>query len=96
MCDALEEYDGKVSLGGRNINNLRFANGMDALAEAEQELEALIESLDKTCTKFKMEISAEKNKLMTNGANGIQRDNDKWAEAGYCNKFQVPWSNCFK
>ena len=74
MSDALEEHDGKVSIGGRNITNLGFAHDIDALAEEEQELEALVESLDKTCTRYKMEISAEKTKLMTNSANGIQRE----------------------
>ena len=69
MSDALEEHDGKVSIGGRNITNLRFADDIDALAEVEQELE----SLDKTCRRYKMEISAEKTKLMKNSANGIQR-----------------------
>ena len=73
MSEALEEHDGKVSIGGRNITNLRFADDI-ALAEEEQELEALVESLDKTCTRLKMEISAEKIKLMTNSANGIQRE----------------------
>ena len=33
MSDALEEYDGEVSIGGRNITNLRFADDIDALAE---------------------------------------------------------------
>ena len=70
MSDALEEHDGKVSIGGRNITNLRFADDIDALAEEEQELE----NLDKMCTRYKMEISAEKTKLMTNSANGIQRE----------------------
>ena len=74
MSDALEEHDGKVSIGNRNITNLRFADDIDALAEEEQELEALVESLDKTCTSYKMEISAEKTKLMTNSAIGIQRE----------------------
>ena len=69
MSDALEEHDGKVSIGGRNITN-----AIDALAEEEQELEALAESLDKTCTRYKMEISAEKTKMMINSANGIQRE----------------------
>ena len=73
MSDALEEHDRKVSIGGRNITNLRFAD-IDAVAEEEQGLEALVESLDKTCTRYKMEISAEKAKLMTNSANGIQRE----------------------
>ena len=70
MSDALEDHDGKVSIGSRNITNLRFADDIDALAEEELELEALVESLDKTCTRYKMEISAEK----TNSANGIQRE----------------------
>ena len=74
MSDALEEHDGKVSIGCRNITSLRFAVDIDALAEEEQELEALAESLDKTCTKYKMEISTEKTKLMTNSASGIHRE----------------------
>ena len=47
MTGALEEQDGKASKGGRNITNLRFADDLDALAEEEQELEALVESLNK-------------------------------------------------
>ena len=39
--DALEEHDGKLSIGGRNITNLRVADDIDALAEEEQELETL-------------------------------------------------------
>ena len=74
MFDALEEHDGKVSIGGRNITNLRFADDIDALVEEEQELEAVVIRLDKTCTGYKMEISAEKTKQMTNSANGIQRE----------------------
>ena len=74
MSDALEEHDGKVSIGGRNITNMRFADVIDAVAEQEQEPKVLVESLDKTCTRYKMEISAEKTKLMTNSANSIQRE----------------------
>ena len=47
---------------------------MLSLAEEEQELEALVESLNKICTSYKMEKSAEKTKLMTNSVNGIQRE----------------------
>ena len=68
MCDALEEHDGKVSLGGRNSTNLRFADDIGVLAEEGQELEDQVESLDNTCTRYKMEISAEMTKLMRNSA----------------------------
>ena len=74
ISDALEVHDGKVSIGVRTITNLRFADDIDALAEEEQELEAQAESLDKICTRYKIEISAEKTKLMANSANGIQRE----------------------
>ena len=74
MSDALEEHDGKISIGGGNITSLRFADDINALAEEEQELEALVESLNKTSTRCKMAISAEKTKLMTNSVNGIKRE----------------------
>ena len=48
MPDALEEHDRKVSIGGRNITNLQCADDIDALAEEQQEHEALVESLDKS------------------------------------------------
>ena len=56
------EVTGHLNLiiGGRNITNLRFADGIDAPAEEEQQLGALVECLDKTCTRYKMEVSAEK------------------------------------
>ena len=70
MSDALEDHNRKVSIGGRNITNLRFADDLDVLAEEEQELEALVENLDKTCTRCQM----EKTKPMTNSVNCIQRE----------------------
>ena len=42
--------------------------------EEEQEQEALAESLNKTCTRYKIGINAEKTKLMKNSTNGIQRE----------------------
>ena len=62
MSDALEEHDGKVSIGSRNITNLRFADDIDALAEEEQELEALVESLHKTFTKCKRSVPRKPNR----------------------------------
>ena len=48
MTDAVEEHDGKVSIGSRHAASLRFADDIDALAEAE----ALVDSLDKICTRY--------------------------------------------
>ena len=46
MYHALEERDEKASIGVRYITTLRFAYDIDAIAEEEQELEALAESLN--------------------------------------------------
>ena len=43
--DGLEEQYAKTNIDGRAITNVRFADGVDALAE-EQELVALLKSLD--------------------------------------------------
>ena len=64
MSDALQENDGKVSIGERTISKLRFADNINALAEEKQELETIVESLNRICTRCKLEISAEKTKLM--------------------------------
>ena len=38
MTDALEDHEGTVSIGGRTITNLRFADDIDGLAGEEEEL----------------------------------------------------------
>ena len=58
MTDTLEDHEGTVSIGGRTITNLRFANDTDCLAGEEVELANLFERLDKASTAYGMEISA--------------------------------------
>ena len=74
MTDALENHEGSVSIGGRTITNLRFDDDIDALAWKEDELVKLINHLDTTSTKYGMEISVEKTKLMTSNTKGISSD----------------------
>ena len=71
MTDTLEDHEGNVSIGGRTITNLRFADDIDGLAGEEEELANLVECLDKVSTAYCMEISAEKTKLITNNTSGI-------------------------
>ena len=68
MTDALNDHEGTVSIGGRKITNLRFADHIDGLAGREDELADLVE------LSFGMQINAEKTKLMTNNTNGISTD----------------------
>ena len=71
MDDALEDHEGSVSIGGRAITNLRFADDIDGLAGSEDELVNLVKSLDESAKAYGMQISAEKTQLMTNNSNGI-------------------------
>ena len=49
MTDVLEGHEGTVSIGGRTITNLRFADDIDGLAR-EEELANLVQRLDKAST----------------------------------------------
>ena len=49
-----------VSIGGRQLTNLRFADDIDGLAGSE--------------TKLRQLVSVEKTKLMTNNNNGMTTD----------------------
>ena len=73
MTDALKGHEDTVSIGGRMITNLRFADDIDCLA-GEEELANLVKRLDKVPTAYGMEISAEKTKLMTNNTSGINTE----------------------
>ena len=47
MTKALENHEGSISVGGRSISNLRFADDIDLLAGSTKELEDLTKNLDK-------------------------------------------------
>ena len=74
MTNALGDHKGTVSIGGRTITNLRFADDIDGLAVEEEEMANLAESLDKASTAYGMEISAETTKLMINNTNSINTE----------------------
>ena len=67
----MKDHEGTVSIGGRAITNLRFADDIDGSAGEEEELAKLVERFDKDSTVYGMEISAEKTKLMTSNTSGI-------------------------
>ena len=71
MTDALEEHQGSISIGGRNITNLRFADDIDGLAGSESELASLVGKLERAVKAYGMEINADKTKMMTNSPAGI-------------------------
>ena len=74
MCEALDDHEGSVRIGGRLITNFRFADDIVVNAEEEEEAGVLVDRLDTTTTRYKMEIGPDKTKVMTNNPNGFQRE----------------------
>ena len=74
MTEAMENHIGSVSVGGRNINDLRFADDIDGLAGEEDEFRNLVKCFDEKSRAAGMEISAEKTKVMTNKSEGLSSE----------------------
>ena len=70
----MDDHEDSVSIGGRLITNFRFADDIVVKAEEEEEAGVLIDRLDRTTTRYKMEIGPDKTKVMTNNPNGFQRE----------------------
>ena len=66
MTHALENFNGTISIGGRQITNLRFADDIDGITLEEEELTKLVHNLNSAAAKFGMKISSEKPKIMKN------------------------------
>ena len=83
MTDTLEDHEGTVdvSIGGRTITNLHFADDTNGLAGGQDKLAKLVEHLNKASTAYGMEISAKKTKLMTSSTSDTNRDQSEWTEA---------------
>ena len=73
MCEVLDDHKGSVSIGGRLITNFRFADDI-VNTEEEDEAGVLVDRLDTTTTRYKMEIGPDKTKVMTSNQNGFQRE----------------------
>ena len=62
MCEALNDHERSVSIGGRFITNFRFANDIVVNAEEEEETGVVVDRLDTTTTRYKFEIGPDKTK----------------------------------
>ena len=64
MCvckESLENQSSSITIEGRKINNLRFADDIYLIAGSESWLQFLTDSLEKNSTSYGMEISHEKS-----------------------------------
>ena len=60
----LEETQGGIKIGGRNINNLRYADDTTLMAESEEELKSLLMKVKEESKKVGLKLNIQKMKIM--------------------------------
>ena len=68
MQETLDDHLTSISIGGRPICNLRFADDIDLMGGTNDELQNLTTKLANRSSAYGMEISAEKSKTMVNSS----------------------------
>ena len=60
----LEEAQAGIKIAGRNINNLRYADGNTIMAESEEELKSLLMKVKEDSKKAGWKLNIQKMKIM--------------------------------
>ena len=63
----LEEAQVGIKVAGRNINNLRYAEGTTLMAESEEELKSLLMKVKEKSEKVGLKLNIQKMKIMVSG-----------------------------
>ena len=74
MQETLSNHLTSISIGGRPICNLRFADDIDLMAGSNEELQDLTNRLTESANAFGMEVSSEKSKVLVNSRNNASAD----------------------
>jgi len=56
-----------IKIGGRNINNLRYADDTPLIAESKEELKSLLMKVKEKSEKVGLKLSLQKTKIMASG-----------------------------
>ena len=63
----LEEAQAGIKIGGRNINNLRYADDTTLMAESEEELKSLLMKVKEESEKVGLKLNIQKAKILAFG-----------------------------
>ena len=63
----LEEAQAGIKIGGRNINNLRYADDTTLMAESEEDLKSLLMKVKEESEKVGLKLNIQKTKIMASG-----------------------------
>ena len=60
----LEETQARIKISGRNINNLRYADGTTFMADSKEELKNLLMKMKEESEKAGLKLNIQKTKIM--------------------------------
>ena len=63
----LEEAQAGIKIGGRNLNNLRYADNTTLMAEGKIELKSLLMKMKEESEKVGLKLNIQKTKIMASG-----------------------------
>ena len=63
----LDEAQAGINISGRNINNLRYADGSTLMAESEEKLRSLLMKVKEESENFGLKLNIQKTKIMASG-----------------------------
>ena len=63
----LDELQAGIKIGGRNINNLRYADDTTLMSESEEELKSLLMRVKEKSERVSLKLNTKKTKIMASG-----------------------------
>ena len=63
----LEETQARITIAGRSINNLRYADDTTLMAESEEQLKSLLMKVKEESEKVGLMLNIQKTKIMASG-----------------------------
>ena len=63
----LEEAQAGIKIAGRNINNLRYADDTNFMAESKEKLKILLKKMKEESEKVGLKLNIQKIKIMASG-----------------------------
>ena len=63
----LDEAQAGIKISGKNINNLRYADDTNFMAESKEELKSLLMKVKEDSEKVGLKLNIQKTKIMASG-----------------------------
>ena len=87
MCEALDDHECSVGIGGRLITNFRVADDIVVNAEEKEAAGVLVDKVQNGDLSKQYESDYKQPRLIP------KKDQDKRSEARSSGELQLPWSN---